>query len=112
MAVKKSGLGKGLDALFLDNSTTDGDKPLRLPITEIEPNREQPRKHFDDEALQELCDSIKIHFIYAPFIAKPFADLDNETKAVNEYLKFAIDTFLLVRLFFVNHISPVSLPFQ
>ncbi|MBE6773307.1 MAG: ParB/RepB/Spo0J family partition protein [Ruminococcaceae bacterium] len=74
MAIKKSGLGKGLDALFLDNSTTDGDKPLRLPITEIEPNRDQPRKHFDDEALQELCDSIKIHGVIQPLVVRPISD--------------------------------------
>ena len=74
MAKKQSGLGKGLDALFLDNSTTDGDQPLRLPITEIEPNREQPRKHFDDEALQELCDSIKIHGVIQPLVVRPISD--------------------------------------
>ena len=74
MAKKQSGLGKGLDALFLDNSTTDGDKPLRLPITEIEPNRDQPRKHFDDEALQELCDSIKIHGVIQPLVVRPISD--------------------------------------
>ena len=74
MAKKQSGLGKGLDALFLDNSTADGDKPLRLPITEIEPNRDQPRKHFDDEALQELCDSIKIHGVIQPLVVRPISD--------------------------------------
>ena len=74
MAKKQSGLGKGLDALFLDNSTTDGDQPLRLPITEIEPNRDQPRKHFDDEALQELCDSIKIHGVIQPLVVRPISD--------------------------------------
>ena len=74
MATKKNGLGKGLDALFFDNATIDEDKPLRLPITEIEPNRDQPRKHFDDEALQELCDSIKIHGVIQPLVVRPISD--------------------------------------
>ena len=42
MAVRKGGLGKGLDALFIDNTTDNG--PVTLRISEIEPNRSQPRK--------------------------------------------------------------------
>ena len=56
---KKAGLGKGLDALFIDNSIEEnGDKLVN--INDIEPNRDQPRKFFDDEALKELSDSIAI----------------------------------------------------
>ena len=55
---RRSGLGKGLDALFMDNDTNDtGVVTLRL--SQIEPNREQPRKVFNEEALNELADSIR-----------------------------------------------------
>ena len=54
----KGGLGTGLSALFEDNKTnTDSGQTLR--ITEIEPNREQPRKNFDDESISALAESIK-----------------------------------------------------
>ena len=43
---KKSGLGKGLDALFLDNETTEGGSLMTLRISDIEPNKDQPRKAF------------------------------------------------------------------
>ena len=56
---KKSGLGKGLDALFLDNETTEGGSLMTLRIADIEPNKEQPRKAFQPEALAELADSIR-----------------------------------------------------
>ena len=46
---KKAGLGKGLDALFIDNSTEEnGDKLVN--INDIEPKRDQPRKYFDEES--------------------------------------------------------------
>lgn len=70
---KKAGLGKGLDALFLDNSTEgDGDKLVN--INEIEPNRDQPRKHFDEEALKELADSIAMHGVIQPLLVRPLSD--------------------------------------
>ena len=48
MAVKKGGLGRGLDALFADNSVEESSQtPVKLKIMEIEPNREQPSKIFD-----------------------------------------------------------------
>ena len=53
MAARKGGLGKGLDALFVDNATEEQGKTVKLPLSEIEPNREQPRKEFDEEALGE-----------------------------------------------------------
>ena len=61
MAVnKKGGLGKGLDALFLDNSTEEKGGSVTVNINDIEPNRDQPRKDFDEEALRELADSIAL----------------------------------------------------
>ena len=74
---KKSGLGKGLDALFADNSvenlgSSQGTAKLRL--TEIEPNREQPRKTFDQKALQELADSITRNGVLQPLLVRPMSD--------------------------------------
>lgn len=70
---KRGGLGKGLDALFVDNETTDaGTSTLR--ISEIEPNRDQPRKHFDEKALAELADSIREHGVIQPLLVRPLED--------------------------------------
>ena len=71
---KKSGLGKGLDALFLDNSTDEGLKAVTLNINDIEPNRDQPRKYFDEDALSELADSIETHGIIQPLLVRPLSD--------------------------------------
>lgn len=71
---KKTGLGKGLDALFASNVVEeeeiikDGESVLNLKITEVEPNRNQPRKHFDEEALDELAESIKRYGLIQPII--------------------------------------------
>lgn len=70
---KKAGLGKGLDALFIDNSTEEkGD--MLINLNEIEPNREQPRKYFDDEALRELSESIAKHGVIQPLLVRPLSD--------------------------------------
>ncbi|MBR5486219.1 MAG: ParB/RepB/Spo0J family partition protein [Oscillospiraceae bacterium] len=70
--IKRGGLGKGLDALFADNETADaGTSTLRL--SEIEPNSDQPRKHFDEEALSELADSIREHGVIQPLLVRPMA---------------------------------------
>lgn len=70
---KKAGLGKGLDALFIDNSTEEnGDKLVN--INDIEPKRDQPRKFFDDEALKELADSIATHGVIQPLLVRPLSD--------------------------------------
>ena len=72
---KKSGLGKGLDALFLDNSVeTQSGSTVTLGINEIEPNREQPRKYFDEEALSELSESIALHGVIQPLLVRPISD--------------------------------------
>mgnify|MGYP000550969318 FL=1 len=74
---KKTGLGKGLDALFSDNSYKKMEDPLdeevvqQIKITEIEPNADQPRKKFDDDKLEELANSIKIYGVIQPIIVMP-----------------------------------------
>ncbi len=70
MAVKKGGLGRGLDALFNDNSTEENGA-VTVSINDIEPNRNQPRKDFDEAALSELADSIAKHGLIQPIVVKP-----------------------------------------
>jgi ParB family chromosome partitioning protein len=70
MAVKKGGLGRGLDALFNENATEDGGV-VNVNLNDIEPNREQPRKDFDEEALSELAESISEHGLIQPIVVKP-----------------------------------------
>ena len=86
MAVKKSGLGKGLDSLIPAQEATkqtENHSPEQrqkeeekkagaffVKISKVEPNREQPRKSFDEDALQELADSIKQFGILQPLIVK------------------------------------------
>ena len=70
MAVKKGGLGRGLDSLFNENST-DAGGIITVNLNDIEPNRKQPRKDFDDETLQELADSISEHGLIQPIVVKP-----------------------------------------
>ena len=74
---KKTGLGKGLDALFANNlkeeinmeeQLQDGEIVQNLKIIEVEPNREQPRKQFDEEALTELSESIKKYGLIQPIV--------------------------------------------
>lgn len=71
---KKTGLGKGLDALFItaqppkEEAILEGDKILTLDINEVEPNREQPRKYFEEEALEELSESIKRYGLIQPIV--------------------------------------------
>lgn len=73
MASRKGGLGKGLDALFVENTSESGDSALKLRITEIEPNRDQPRKSFDQSALEELADSLREVGVIQPLIVRPIA---------------------------------------
>lgn len=75
MAAKKGGLGRGLDALFADNSVEEASQsPVKLKIMEIEPNREQPRKVFDEAALSELAESIAKHGVIQPLLVRPIKD--------------------------------------
>lgn len=87
MAVKK-GLGRGYASLLGLNEVGElvdsepqavsdveklqsGDNVLSISIEEIDPNYEQPRKHFDEESLNELADSIKIHGVIQPIVVTP-----------------------------------------
>ena len=88
MAVRRGGLGKGLDSLIPDTGkSAEKDKKvkvvekvvekivekpaeIRLKINQIEPNRDQPRKTFDEESLQELTDSVKQFGILQPLIVQ------------------------------------------
>lgn len=73
MAVKKGGLGRGLDSLFNENATEENGI-LKLNINDIEPNREQPRKSFDDDAVSELADSIAQHGLIQPIVVTPLSN--------------------------------------
>lgn len=90
MAVKKKGLGKGLDSLISDNKPAkkntetvqkaeekkeemkDGVQMMKINM--IEPNREQPRKKFEEDALLELADSIKLHGVLQPLLVRKIKD--------------------------------------
>lgn len=61
MAAKQRGLGRGLDSLFEQNTVDEQEKVVSLRLTEIVPNREQPRKQFDEEGISELAASIAQH---------------------------------------------------
>ncbi len=77
MAVKKSGLGRGFDAIFADNSVEDissGVSTVKVKLIDIEPNRDQPRKQFDDETLTELSNSIAQHGVLQPLLVRPMPD--------------------------------------
>lgn len=73
MAVKKSGLGRGLDSLFDENST-EKEGAVTLNINDIEPNRKQPRRDFDEEALAELAESIGRYGLIQPIVVRPNLD--------------------------------------
>ena len=79
MAVKR-GLGRGLESIFADNfspiekaatATAKKEGVQTLRISEIEPKNDQPRKYFDEEALQTLADSISQHGLLQPIIVRP-----------------------------------------
>ena len=75
---KMTGLGKGLDALFggspieMQNNEPEelenNDNLKTLKITEVEPNRDQPRKNFKQESLEELAESIKTYGVIQPIV--------------------------------------------
>ena len=66
----KSGLGRGLGSLFDDTSPTEEENSSveSLRITQIEPNKNQPRRKFDDDKIDALADSIKEHGVIQPII--------------------------------------------
>ena len=91
MAVKKKGLGKGLDSLIPDNKSAKASKTeikssdssakeesgsgeQMMNINKVEPNRDQPRKKFEEDALMELADSIKQFGVLQPLLVKKRKD--------------------------------------
>lgn len=74
MATKKGGLGRGLDSLFADTGSgvaQQSTENLALPLREIEPDKDQPRKMFDDQSLAELSKSIEDHGVLQPIVVRP-----------------------------------------
>lgn len=71
MAKKLGGLGKGLNAIFIENDSKTEGGTVTLKISEIEPNRTQPRKEFDEQALSELAESISQHGLLQPLLVRP-----------------------------------------
>lgn len=67
---KNKGLGRGLDALFADNAV-EGNGYEMVNINDITPNREQPRRIFDEDGLAELTDSIRRRGVIQPLILRP-----------------------------------------
>lgn len=88
MAKKTSGLGKGLDALFIETGVeelvtgTDAGAVNKVRVSDVEPDRSQPRKNFNEEALQALADSIAVHGVLQPIVVRSAArpDDDENTK--------------------------------
>ena len=71
MPLKKRGLGKGLDAIFAENTAESTEGAVSVRIGDIDPNRDQPRKEFDSEALSELADSISQHGVLQQLLLRP-----------------------------------------
>jgi ParB family chromosome partitioning protein len=74
---RKSGLGRGLSALLDDLSTppsSDSPAVVRLSIADIAANPDQPRRHFDDQAMAELVASVRAHGILQPILVRPHGD--------------------------------------
>ena len=71
MSMKKRGLGRGLDAIFAENTEETGASTVTVRIGEIEPNRDQPRKEFDSGPLSELAESIAQHGVLQPLLLRP-----------------------------------------
>ena len=77
MAKRHSGLGRGLDAIFLDNAPEkqSGENEITLlKLSSIDPKADQPRKYFDREALEELASSIKENGLLQPILVREYED--------------------------------------
>ena len=68
LADKKGGLGRGLDSLF--NANSEETLSTEVMLSQIEPNRDQPRKDFDEQALNELAESIREHGLLQPILVR------------------------------------------
>ncbi len=73
MAQKKRGLGRGFESIMLDNAADSSSGAVTLKLNEIEPNKGQARKTFDDDALAELAESIAEHGVLQPLLVRPLA---------------------------------------
>ena len=79
MAKKNSGLGRGLDAIFLENTIEeaqehDENKISKLKISQVDPKSDQPRKYFDKEALEDLANSIVENGLLQPILVRKYGD--------------------------------------
>lgn len=79
MAKKNSGLGRGLDAIFLDNAleektSHDENSITRLKISQVDPKSDQPRKYFDAKALEELAASIVENGLLQPILVREYGE--------------------------------------
>lgn len=74
MKHKTSGLGKGLDLIFMQNNSESQDVPVTLKLTELIPNSNQPRLNFNDESLKELANSIMKYGLIQPIVVRPNVD--------------------------------------
>ena len=73
--IRKKGLGRGLDAILADSGYQNDETGVKtIKIGEIEPNRNQPRKDFSHEELEELAESIKKYGVMSPIIVKKTSD--------------------------------------
>lgn len=72
MSAQKKGLGRGLEGLF-DENAAENAGAVEIRLSEIEPNRNQPRKDFDEQALGELAESIANHGLIQPIVVRPTA---------------------------------------
>ena len=70
---KKSGLGKGLDALFEDNNSESNGGVLTIRISEVEPNKNQPRHTFDEDSIANLAESIRENGLIQPIVVRKTA---------------------------------------
>ena len=77
MAKKLSGLGRGIDAIFLENTMESSEEKsggvMKIRVSQMEPKDNQPRKHFDTEALAQLADSIAAHGVLQPILVREIA---------------------------------------
>ena len=83
MAKEKKGLGTGLGVLFGEDDFSEAESELMtLPISKVEPRKEQPREYFDEAALQDLADSIEQFGLIQPIVArKPHGRSEGSTRA-------------------------------
>lgn len=80
---KKQALGRGMDAIFIDNSLESDNNTTKLPIAVIEPRRGQPRRSFDAESLSQLADSIAANGLIQPIVVRRL-EVGSENESVGD----------------------------